>query len=784
MPAIPQENTSIIDIIKSGKARWPIDYTHDNFKKILATNGKEITNLSSTQFVNLIDFLNIYTSTIFMTTILGRNDLAALCLLNYNGLMRTRAFDDNSLLETTKLTYLFSIIAKQRNLYTLIYDINAIFGVLGQRLGKILKTIPSDSQHYSHNFLKPYLIAGQSLAGSDIFLTSCYMDMLRTLNKLGGDCLSADQCRHSASLIQIFSIFGTMAHKLAAKQYTFTEISNNTVALMKHASDSNRLTVKQIKEIGYEFSRHAFAGNNHSFIDAKCAELFKLPDCDFFIDSSNTTTISSTTTIDTTTSTTNSSFIPSEATNPSSYTTELTTLENNQTTLDDSLSPPSAPTEHVSLPTKLQAGAVVGVAMGVKDVIVKTMHDVCVKAAESRGCSNLAINSIKALFLLVNSVTTASVPLLIAYASNTLQHLENEEDPKIASQLIMSTALCFSLEALFATSYLLREDSNLKKIISIIKPLIVFLGLLGSSDIKQGLAIYGVTATGGMVGTVGTNMLMQKMKTLFFTPKETTKEDIELISTSSASSSSNNVTPRNSNSSSSGSDSSSLPDPTKFCYFIEPTQFKTLKDSFNTLIVVLGYIAEDYAESILNISKANERNNDPSLTTNINIMKEKREGIIKEQSKLMSMQHCLNEDKHTDACKLFETAYDMLKDESVKQLQGVFILLKRTLPEETIRNLNRIKGYNQDNALLLSQDDETLRNASLPTKLEFVVQIAQQLNATIQGVFTNYDKKEAGCNQKNSPTQLFKQANNRRQTLPAATSDELQDLLRHTTIKI
>ncbi|MES2142650.1 MAG: hypothetical protein V4471_07220 [Pseudomonadota bacterium] len=425
-------------------------------------------------------------------------------------------------------------------------------------------------------------------------------------------------------------------------------------------------------------------------------------------------------------------------------------------------------------PAAIEAGTIVG--------CLELPADILLHIAIRKGCPELTLNRIRFVLTLTTSFAKATLPLFYSMILDDLNDINS--DPLTISQKITSTTTIFLLNVLLqGTTYYsqtrLSKDSILRFAMNLL-PLLAVIGMVVNvedglekalENIQEGLLL----VAGSFLGAAIPKTLVHSFIS-FFNPadskKNNTNRSIELAPSDNPSSSlsnfSSNTTPRNSNGSSSGSDSSSLPDPTKFCYFIEPIQFTALKDSFNTLIIVLGYIAEDYTESILNISKANERNNDPSLTANVKMMKEKREGIINEQAKLISMQLCLNENKHRDACKLFETAYDMLKDESVTPLHGAFNFLKRTLQEETIRNLNRIKGYNQDNALLLSQDDETLRNASLPTKLEFVVQIAQQLNATIQGVFTNYDKKEAGCNQKNSPTQLFRQVSHR-QSLPAVT---------------
>ncbi len=481
----------------------PTDFTLHNLRGIAEV--VDIHAINTDEFINYNKFLTHFFEQIENIAGLERADIRKVYQRFHDGLGRFVAFtgpDESYGKEIESLTELFSSISKSQVFikFPLNYDHITIF----QQLGMALKeSLTKQISHNTEKTLKFFFQAARESISNANFLRQEYSQIARSIAFIGDTCFSVQNCNHHLAFSENLRLLGDMTRELDLlnMSYASNEIFQHVLKLQKNAIQ--QLTPPQITEAVYLFLNNAYPGQNQTAIASQCAELFPnhchLPE---------STTESSTSMAST-----------NEA--------ETTTIANDQ--------PSNLPDEN-NLPQKLASGAIVGFTMGVKDELIDALCNACVNAAIAKKYSPLAVNSIKTTFWLINTFSSTALPLLYSYIYNIML-ADEEKDPLNTSQLIISTSICFSLEALSAATYLLPKNSNIKNILDYIKlPLIFSFIYATSENIGENALVWITSSVAGVAGKGVTKAVRQTRKGEFFREKKqkqhNPEEGMELISSS------------------------------------------------------------------------------------------------------------------------------------------------------------------------------------------------------------------------------------------------------------
>jgi hypothetical protein len=504
MPAISQSidtSTDILNKITTGNVKWPEEYTLANFLSIFTgTNSrwhtpiaKNVEHLSSTEKVNLIQYLRAFFKTSPYTSELELQQLRDTIRLFHKLFQNVNGFDEHALRETKALTDLFRVLAQNSRFVGfqahLVHDFLINTQQFGSHLGSVIKNIASDSEYTTRDFLAPYLNAIRSFMDQSAYIEGGYQQLAKALTEIGDSCLSVTNCQHSARLSEIFTSLAILYHKNNAnnKPYLASDILDEVVAFMERVktANSDQLDENEIKKLAVHFSQQAYSGQALDDILQRCAQVFNLDDCHVLPE----TTTTEPTSIFTSNSTSTTTSAPSEQTETTTLTSssEQTTTDttNEQTTADAYLPAKS------HLLEKIGASAITGLTQGMKSELFNVLLKVCLEKIKDK--PPLIKHIVQGTFALVEAASTAALPILYNFAYN-LMLAEDEQDPLSDNELYTSIIISAALQALGAAFYLI-PNSKFKTVLGYLHMPLVALYMFANLGNKTEAAITWATSS-------------------------------------------------------------------------------------------------------------------------------------------------------------------------------------------------------------------------------------------------------------------------------------------------
>ena len=371
---------------------------------------------------------------------------------------------------------------------------SAFQGILLLKIGVALEAILQNSPHnplITPSLSQYFSILASSANNNALFIKINALLVKESL-KLAKLCAISSGCNTAEINDKIAQVLGTFSYHLRNQNAT----SNAAATLEEHALPFLKDSSTHEKNLFDSFISGFFPNTPPENLQVECLRAnVSAPICEgvTFIDS---TTLNPTTT-ELPTPLVTSAGSTAQPTN--NTTTSIPTDATNNPTAIDLFSP------NKILP-KLAGSFASGFVIVIKD---ETLHKLCTALThilERRNCPAFVINMLKGTFWLINTASTATLPLLYAYVANIIQALnENEtKDVLIDSQLIISISICCFLEACLTLPSLLgllEKKSTFNKTINYLKSLLVFTGMITTSaHITEGLAVYGASAAGGLFG--------------------------------------------------------------------------------------------------------------------------------------------------------------------------------------------------------------------------------------------------------------------------------------------